>query len=84
MQIRPNLQKQCKLVAFLTNCFKLGYLDAELIIINSAWMLLNEVLRRSIREGTQSNPSAVLEMLYLEDTYKREATCRAFGLLIIS
>ena len=26
----------------------------------------------------------VKEMLYLEDTYKREATCRACGLLIIS
>ena len=32
-----------------------------------------------------NNPSAELEMVYLEDTYiEREATCRACGLLIIS
>ena len=38
MQIRPNLQKQCKQVAF------------KRIALNLVtWMLLNEVLRRSIR-----------------------------------
>ena len=57
MQISPNLQKECKLVAFQRNALNLV-----------TWILLNEDLRRSILKRTQSNPSALREMLHLEDT----------------
>ena len=43
-----------------------------------------KILDEAYVKRTQSNPSAVREMLHLEDTCKREATCRACGPLIIS